>query len=105
MSQSFFDRREFARYLTAGAISSLPLAGAAAVAAEGDKEAPKPPAPADLILELVKRQYPERLEAEQLALIRKDIEGFLARSRALSSFPLVNADEPAFVFAAYRKDV
>lgn len=103
MPETTVDRRAFARWLTAGAIGSLPLAAAAAEPEKKEKEEPKPPNPVDLVLELVKRQYPEGLEEEHLRLIRRDIESSLNRSRVLSSFPLVNADEPAFVFSAYRK--
>lgn len=97
-------RREFARRLTFAAAGAIPLAGSAAiVAAEPDEPADKKTAkPAELLLELVKQSYPKHLEEEQLALIRKDLDGIVARSKALSSFPLVNADEPAFVFAAFR---
>lgn len=100
-------RREFARRLTLAAAGTIPLAGASAaiMAADNDEQAEKKPAsPAELLLDLVKQKYPEHLEEEQLALIRKDIESILSRSKALSSFPLVNADEPAFVFSAYRAD-
>jgi hypothetical protein len=102
-----FDRREFGRRLTIGAAGAVPAASATAfvMAAGGDQqESAKPPAPAELVLELIKEQYPEHLTDERLALIRKDIDGILARSQALSSFPLANADEPAFVFSAFRSE-
>ena len=102
MQKTTVDRRQFARCLTAGVLGSLPAAAAAAE--EKPDEQPKLAAPAELILDLVKQRYPQRLEEEHLALIRRDIESALNRSRLLSSFPLTNADEPAFVFSAYRKE-
>ena len=104
MSQSTVDRREFSRALAASALGSLPLTATAATAEEKKKDPSKLPAAADLILDLVKQRYPEGLEEEHLALVRKDIESAWARSRLLSSFPLVNADEPAVVFSADRKE-
>lgn len=100
-------RREFARRLTFAAAGAIPLASANAssMAADGEDEAgKKSPAPAELLLDLLKQNYPEHLDEEQLQLIRKDLDGILARSKALSSFPLVNADEPAFAFSAFRSD-
>jgi hypothetical protein len=58
--------------------------------------------PAELLLDLVRQQYPERLEPAHLATIQGELQRQLARSQVLSSFPLTNADEPAPVFAAYR---
>lgn len=60
--------------------------------------------PEDLILELVKREHPKNLNDEYLAQIRREIAQQQARSRVLSAFPLTNADEPAPVFRAYRKE-
>jgi hypothetical protein len=98
------DRREFARRLTISATGVVPVAGSAVVtaAAESAEQPAKPRPPAELVLELIKEKYPEHLDDERLALIRRDIDGILARSKALSSFPLANADEPAFVFSAFR---
>lgn len=66
--------------------------------------APEPvkPKPADLLLDLVRHLYPDRLEPNHLAVILGELQRQLARSQVLSSFPLTNADEPASVFAAYR---
>jgi hypothetical protein len=59
--------------------------------------------PEDLLLELIKREYPKNLEDEHLAHIRRELEQQQSRSRVLSAFPLTNADEPAPVFRAWRR--
>jgi hypothetical protein len=116
MSQAPLDRRTFACRLAASAVAA-PL-GASVIEGTASAEPPvevkkpqlpdkqppqdQPPSPAQWILELVKQQYPQRLEAEHLQRIAKDIETNLARSKTLSSYPLTNADEPAPVFGAYR---
>ena len=73
-----------------------------------DLEEPKPaPAlsPLELTLELVKQQYPhENLDGEALDEVRSDIRQHLSRSKVLSSQSLANADEPGFVFSAWRSD-
>lgn len=121
MPGRFLTRRVFARRLATGCFAAGPLASAA-------KEAmgePPPPAstakapketvaaskradlkevdPDELILELVKREYPKNLNDDHLAHIRSEIQQQQARSRILSAFPLTNADEPAPIFRAWRK--
>ena len=114
MSNPPLDRRQFAVRLGAGLASAAPLLSNAAVSASEAETPPvaKKPAEtaantlssAELILELVKRQYPDRLTDESLKLILADIGRDLARCKSLSSFPLTNADEPAFIFSAYRSE-
>jgi hypothetical protein len=59
----------------------------------------------DRWLELVARHYPQRpFDAAALAEIRSDLELQLANSRALSAYPLTNADGPGFLFRAFRAD-
>jgi hypothetical protein len=103
-------RREFAGLLTAGTV----LSGAALAAdpekkPEESEEKAKPAAavdPIDLILDLVQQQYPhERLNETALDEVRTDVRQNLGRSRVLSSFPLTNANEPGFVFSAWRADL
>ncbi|HEV3006566.1 MAG TPA: hypothetical protein VGX78_19000 [Pirellulales bacterium] len=104
------DRRTFAKRLAVGAMAAAP-----AVALRADEPANdakrEPPAttanertPEDLVLALVKRQYPKNLDDAKLAQIRGQIEHQMSRSRVLGSFPLTNADEPAPVFAAWRME-
>ena len=115
------NRRVFAQVLAAGA--GIPLLAGVGLAEKDDPGKPagnasvvqtkpndlakteKQPEPAELLLELVKRQFPDaRLDAEVLEEIRDDLERQLRRSAVLSKFPLTNADEPAFEFVAYRAD-
>ncbi len=108
MSEMSLDRREFARFLAAGAAAGLPAtaastAGAADTADPVDQsKAAADAGPADLVLELVRRHSPNELTAEQLAELRTHIEHHQLRSRVLSGFRLTNADEPATLFRAYR---
>ena len=118
-SDQSVNRREFAKRVALGA-GAIPLAGclnekAAAEPETSDKkkpsekkDAPKkvaPPSPADLLLDVVNQQYPHaKLDAETLRHVHAEIRQNLRTSKILSEFPLTNADEPAFVFAAYRDD-
>ena len=71
---------------------------------QSDLGAGKPVA-ADLMTALVLTQYPHaNLVGEMLNEVRVDAIQYLGRSSQLSSFPLTNADEPGFVFTAWRKD-
>ena len=109
------NRRDFARTLAAA------TAATAATALEthaqdkkpkktdqkpGEKPQPEPPPPAALLLETIRQRYPDaRLDKQDvLQGIYNELRGDLARSRRLSSFPLENADEPGFLFAALRID-
>jgi len=100
MSQSNLKRRDFAKSLAIGAVLA-PIAEAA-----GQEPAKKDTTSvADLQLEQIKQQYPdERLDDAALKSIRGDLQQQLNRSKILSAFPLTNADEPGFTFAAYRRD-
>lgn len=100
-------RREFAGVLAA---SSL-LTGTVAVAGDAEQKAESPPKPApvanpiDLYVDLVKQQYPhDKLDGLALEEVRTDIRHHLGRSKILSSHPLLNSDEPGFVFSAWRAD-
>lgn len=97
-------RRKFASLVAAGTA----LTAAGPVQADDDKpaEAPKPPSPIDLLVDLVKQKYPDkRLDEAALEEVRSDFRHFLGRSKVLSSFPLKNGDEPGFVFSAWRADL
>lgn len=103
MLPTSFDRRSFGRCLAAGAFFAAPDA----IMAKPDESSPsdkRPPVPTDLILELIQHRYPHELTDEQRAEIRREIEQFQTRSRLLSAFPLVNSDEPASVFSAWRAE-
>ena len=109
------NRREF--LWTLGAASALPLAGPASVWAQPPStpaptpETPKPVPDADLekaadaadarsLLDIVRRKFGSRLDAEQLDSIRDDLEGNMRMARTLRALPLGNADEPDVVFRA-----
>jgi hypothetical protein len=109
------NRRTFTKQVVTGVIATAPVASLKAGAGENgapandDKPEPardeaKPPAPADLVRELVKRLYPENLDEAKLSQIHGQIEHHMSRSRVLGAFPLTNADEPAPVFAAWRAE-
>ena len=99
-------RREFAGVLATGSL----LTGTVAVAADPKQKVDPAPAvppanPIDLYLDLVKQQYPhEKLDELALDEVRTDIRHHLGRSKILSSHPLLNSDEPDFVFSAWRAD-
>lgn len=59
----------------------------------------------ELTVQIAKQEFPhEKLDETALEEIRSDIRGHLARSKVLSAFPLTNADEPGFLFSAWRQD-
>jgi hypothetical protein len=62
--------------------------------------------PEVLLLTYLVRQYPnEHFDEAAISGIFRDIRGDLARSRELQEFPLLNSDEPAFVFRAVSPSV
>jgi hypothetical protein len=124
-SSDRLDRRQFAAQLTlgAGGLTALMIPLAAVRAAEdqpkasqnekGDQPAEKqvdhvvpeaPPAEVLLLTYLTRRHPSDHYEEAAIQGIFRDIRGDVARGKQLSDFPLTNADEPAFVFAAYRKN-
>ena len=99
-------RREFAIRLTVGA-TMFPLADGVTseVVAQNLPDAKENAAAVQMLLDLVKKQYPdERLDEAGLLEIERDLEQQLDRSEKLTAFPLTNADPPFFTFGAYRKD-
>lgn len=101
-------RREFAGLVATGTV----LSSSTLTAVAADKPAPvaksQPPAavsPVEVLVSLVQEKYPdERLDQAALDEVRSDFRHFLSRSKILSSFSLVNSDEPGFVFSAWRAD-
>ncbi|MCL6502969.1 MAG: hypothetical protein K6T86_09820 [Pirellulales bacterium] len=124
MNQQRLPRREFGRCLVGGVAFALPLQATAALqegvagsqpppdaspaaegqgARDGALRQGEPRSPEEHYLALVQLLYPdERLGEAELQAVRGQIQAMLARGRALSEFPLSNADEPAVSFAAYR---
>lgn len=103
-------RREFAKGIAAGClIGSSPAAEGVPTMLDSvnaqESASRMQKSPVELSLEILHQQYPHPLLTEAaLAEIRDDIAHHLTRSSILSAYPLSNADEPGFVFAAYRKD-
>jgi hypothetical protein len=108
-------RRAFTQALALASLSAPAILAQNPGQPKSDKPAEKPPekppvaeqpepqrAPVDLWLELVQQAEKRKLEPEQLAAIRRDLERQLVRSRIMSRFPLTNADEPGVHFAAWR---
>jgi hypothetical protein len=66
------------------------------------------PAPApgevDILFDLVRDRYGQRLTAEQLEEVRKGIERIVESARALRAVPLGNSDEPGQPFVPFRAD-
>ena len=124
MTTSGFNRREFTLALAGSAVfaadrvtvgQDVPTSKTDADSKTDDQpgsdqqptseESGEPPPEAAYLLGLIMRRYPdERLDETAVSGIVRDIYGDLARSRALSSFPLDNSDEPGFVFKSWRAD-
>lgn len=110
MSGPIVDRRTFAKQIAAGSLAAGPLAIAAPLVADEPQKPEAAPAaeqsapPAELVQQLLAQLFPHPLDEMQRAELVKQIAEDLARSKILSGFPLVNADEPAPVFAAWRSE-
>lgn len=116
-NESELSRRAFARFMTLGAVAvpGLVTSGAAQETPAADQPGPglKPgkaaseesPSELESLAGLILRRYgDDRLDEKAVTGILRDIQGDLVRGRVLSRFPLTNADEPAFTFAAWRAD-
>lgn len=109
-------RRAFGQALALGSLSAASLSAVSLSALRAQEPKPEKPAsekpaepqaevqrsPVELLLEMVQQGEKRKLEPEQLAAIRRDLERQLVRSRIMSRFPLTNADEPGVHFAAWR---
>ena len=62
------------------------------------------PAAADRLFALVRDRYGARLDAAQLAEVRKGVEAIAEAARALRAVRLDNADEPMQPFSPFRAD-
>jgi len=104
VTNEHLNRREFAGRVAAATAAPLVTAAAGDAIEASQKPADaKASAPVERMLELIRQQYPDpRLDDAAFAEIREELESQIARSARLSAFPLTNADEPGFVFRAYR---
>ena len=59
---------------------------------------------AEILFELIRARYGERLTPEQLEGVRRGVIAIVKRSGALRAVRLCNADEPVQRFAPFRAD-
>ena len=55
-------------------------------------------------LSIVTRLYGDRLDDEQLAEVRKGVEGIVEMADAMRAVKLRNGDEPMSVFSPHREE-
>ena len=58
---------------------------------------------AELMFNVVRERYGDRLDDEQLEEVRKGVEGIFEAAESLREIKLENADEPFSLFVPYRK--
>lgn len=58
----------------------------------------------ELLLEAIRSRYGKPLSADHVEQIRAGIAAQIATSERLHQYPLVNADEPAFLFGAHDEE-
>ena len=106
-------RRQFTKNI-ATAIVAAPLVASTlnAQTPPATKQAPAPPNPqptpqaappspvADAYAEVARLRFGEKLGADELARMKRDIEGNVRTAERLRAFKLKNADEPDFIFIA-----
>lgn len=106
-------RRDFARTLAVLAVGAplLPSYGAAAPASGADLpradepdggEQNEPLPETEALMAVVRHRYGSHLTADQFDAIGRGVEGTLRMAERLARIRLRNADEPTFVFSAYR---
>ena len=59
---------------------------------------------AEILFEMVKDRYGDRLTEEQLEDVRRSVHTVVDEAEALRSVRLDNSDEPPAVFTPYRKE-
>src|SRR5262245_1546693 len=95
-------RREFGKavaLLAAAPVAALAAAPAAAAQEQKPEVSPRA-ATAAALHDTLRARYGKHLSEEQLKRLRQRISGSLTAAEAMQRVPLVNADEPAFVFVA-----
>ena len=58
---------------------------------------------AELMFDVVRERYGDRLDDEQLEEVKKGVEGIFEAAQALREIKLENGDEPFSTFVPYRK--
>lgn len=108
-------RRQFARTI-ATALAAVPLVSttlSAQTPPAASKQAPAPPNPqptpapqtapspvAGAYAEVARLRFGDKLTPDELARLKRDIEGNVRTAERLRTFKLKNADEPDFIFIA-----
>ena len=64
----------------------------------------KPDPEADVLFEIVRQRYGDRLTPEQADEVRKIVRAQVEAARAFRPIRLTNADEPMQPFAPYRQE-
>jgi len=94
-------RREFGKAVALLAAAPAGLALASAAAAQEPKPNLTPrQATAAALHGILRARYGKHLSEEQLKRLRPRLNNNLANAEAMQRVPLVNADEPAFIFVA-----
>lgn len=96
-------RRQFAKTV-ATTLAAATLAQAQTPATPKDaKEPATQEQPSPLIvayLEVARARFGDKLSAEQLEQLKKDLDGYVRNSERLRAVKLQNGDEPDFIFGA-----
>ena len=58
----------------------------------------------DEAVAILQSRYPDRFNADQVELIRQGLVQLQAQAQTLRSMSLTNADEPDFIFRAFRAE-
>jgi hypothetical protein len=113
-------RRQFTKTIAATMLAAPLIATATETCAQtppaASKQAPAPPHPqptpaatasqntpsplTEAYAEVGRLRFGEKLSADELARIKRDIEGNVRTAERLRAFKLKNADEPDFIFIA-----
>ena len=108
-------RRQFAQTIAAALVAAPLISNtlSAQTPPVVTKQAPAPPNPqpspapqtapspvADAYAEVARLRFGDKLTAEELARLKRDMEGNVRTAERLRAFKLANADEPDFIFIA-----
>lgn len=109
-------RRQFAKSIATTMVAAPLVATALKASAQSPpatKQAPAPPNPqptpapqnapspvVEAYAEIGRVRFGEKLSADELARMKRDIEGNVRTAERLRAFKLKNADEPDFIFIA-----
>ncbi len=100
------DRRSFVKLLpAAGAagltVTRLPLKAAVQTPTPSPSPTPQKPSPlAEAYAEVARVRFGDKLKAQELEQLKKDLENVVQNADRLRSVKSQNSDEPDFVFSA-----